>query len=298
MVYHYTTIETFYNMLASYKESEDKKHLVFWASNALNLNDSEELFLRADDILSVIRKIEERKENLKIPSHKKLSTICDQWWVPYLTSEHFKDDLNICNKDMEYTPYTISFSRQRDMLLMWTMYANNGNGICLAFEENKLIDNQLSFLPIADNVIYGNNSKMYTKVVRKLFNLYKKEILKENVINAIYQKKRLYIITMLWCIAPFIKNEAFKDEKEFRIAFYKDKSFSSKVYKRLTGRMNEINYVKVNIPLDSLNHIIIGPCADFTRTKDLLVENMKSCNIIRDYDNGFITQSKVPFRMY
>jgi hypothetical protein len=57
MVYHYTTIETFYNMLATYKSSEDKNHLEFWASSIFNQNDKEELSLTAADIMPVVKDI-------------------------------------------------------------------------------------------------------------------------------------------------------------------------------------------------------------------------------------------------
>lgn len=297
MVYHYTTIETFYNMLAAYRESEDKDNLVFWASNALNQNDSEELFLRADDIIALIRDLEEKGDFSNMPSYKKISTVQDQWWVPYLTMQDIKDDLNVCNT-LKYSPYTISFSHQRDTLLMWTMYANNGNGICLAFEEEKIVNEQPSVYAIADDVIYDKDPKCHTNVIEKYLILYHKEIEQETIINDIYNKKRLFLITMLWGISPFMKNEAFKEEKEFRIAFFRDPLNSPKVYKRLTGRLNEIRYIKVKIPLASLNHIIVGPCADYSRISSLIVENMKSCEISRDYDKGFIQPSRVPYRLY
>ena len=297
MVYHYTTIETLYNMLATYKSSEDKDYLVFWASNALNQNDSEELSIRKDDIISVIQEIEENDKDQSMTSLRKLSTVEEQDYIPLLNGCKIDIDFDDYTTNLNHTPYTISFSKQRDKLLMWAMYANNGNGICLAFDESKLSCQQNSLLALQGDVVYNNSKDSYKEVVQKLYDMYKKEIKNEYIINKVYATKRLYLTAMIWGISPFIKNKAFEGEAEYRIAFYKKDSEKISVYSRMTSRLNIINYVKANIPITALNHIVIGPCADYSHTKKLLADNLKSCGIVWDFEN-FIQASIVPFRNY
>ena len=297
MVYHYTTIDTFYNMLASYKEAENY-NLEFWASSILNQNDKEELSLNVGEIMPVLQRYEQSKEGESLTNLQKLTTVEEQWWVPMLTGHSVRGHLNKFFEDKENVPFTISFSKQQDTLLMWTMYANNGNGICLAFDEEEIVKGNAYRYSIADRVFYNKDPRHYEVLINKLYNMYKEEIKDETIINTIYQIKLRYWACMLMGISPFIKNAKFKDEEEFRVVYYKKSYDNPKVYSRLTSRQNIVDYIKVKIPIQALKYIIIGPCANYRRVKKLLVENMKSCNIERDYDKRFIRKSKVPYRIY
>ena len=61
MVYHYTTIEALYSILAKYNNSEDKDHFIFWASYILDQNDTEEMSLNIDDIRCILEDYEKEK---------------------------------------------------------------------------------------------------------------------------------------------------------------------------------------------------------------------------------------------
>lgn len=297
MVYHYTTVETLYNMLSAYKDSKDKDHLIFWASSALHQNDKEEMSLRYEDILKVILDIEELYTIRDLTYPKKLSFAKQLMWVPTLVGQKIDYSFDEFLRSTEFAPFTISFSHQKDKLLMWSMYGNNGNGICMAFDENQLICHQDYLQPMCDNVIYDReNSNSYRDIVKTFYDNYRQEIINEHTINIIYQAMRKYIMSALWAVAPFVKNEAFKDEDEYRIAYVKEENDKPKVYSRITGKLNVINYVKVKVPISALNHIIIGPCANYDATKQLLEKNMQSCNINKDYENNFIQKSVIPLR--
>lgn len=299
MVYHYTTIETFYNMLATYKGSDDKYHLEFWASSILNQNDKEELSITAEDIMPVMKEIEKSIKKTLLTDLKKLSTIDNQWWVPTLTGQNVKENMNEFFQNKYNIPYTISFSQNEDKLLMWAMYANNGNGVCLAFDENMIVNCNTYKFAVSDLVQYKKDSQYYKEIIKQYYDLYIQELGDENVINIIYQLKRRYWACILMGISPFFKNKAFEDEAEYRITYYVAGENIPPVFTRLTNRLNIINYIKVKIPLDALKYIIIGPCADFAHTKSLLIENMKVNGIVRDYDDGnFIRTSNVPYRSY
>ena len=297
MVYHYTTLESFYNMLSAYKAAEDKDYLLFWASNALNQNDSKELSLRTDDIISVIKRIE-NELNDNSTYLKKLSIIKELAFVESLSGQEIKNTLDESFRTIKNAPYTVSFSRNRDQMVMWAMYANNGNGICLAFDENKLKCQQPSSYSVSDDVIYDSNPIYYYDVIRAFYEMYHNEVNDEYILQGFYARKIKYLAAMLWTISPFIKDKAFRDEAEYRIAYLPISNDNQQVFTRLTNRMNVINYIKVKVPLAALKYIVIGPCANYRKAKTLLVENMKSCNIEKDYSNGFIRKSKVPYRIY
>ena len=292
MVYHYTTIETFYSMLANYKASEDKDNLIFWASNVLNQNDPKEMSLRYKDIIDVVRKIEEKKPYLH--GLKRLSTIKECEWLFEYSSENIEKKINKFCTDINYAPFTISFSHQLDKLLMWSMYASNGTGLCLAFDETQIQKDQSDLCLIQNNVFYGNNPDYYIDVVSKLYEMY---------LNAPFylddpgSQKGYFITKMLSGIAPFIKNKAYEDEQEYRLAYFKTSNDKPKVYTRLTNRLNVINYVNIRIPIAALQHIVIGPCANYLKARKLLIDNMKSCDIEREYKR-FVSKSKVPYRIF
>lgn len=294
MVCHYTTLETFYNMLATYKGSADKDYLTFWASNALNQNDISELSLRVKDIIAVVQDLE-KDMSLTI---KKMSTVIDEDWIPSLTGYKLKESFDDMLRNPKYSPYTVSFSKKEDSLLMWSMYGNNGTGVCLAFDPKKLVwpESQLQY--IADSVIYDKNPIYYRNIIEQYFEMYREEVEHNNLLQSIYVKKQKFLVSMLWHIAPFIKKKAFEDESEYRIAYYATNDGLTPVYTRLTNRLNVINFIKVKIPLEALNHIIIGPCANYRQVKKLLTENLRTCEIIRDSNNKFIRKSKIPYRVY
>lgn len=295
MVYHYTTIESFYSILANYKASEDKDNLIFWASNVLNQNDPKEMSLRLDDIISAVKLKE--KEKPELTELRKLSTVKDFEWLFGHTSENVEKNINKYCTDINYAPFTISFSHQFDKLLMWSMYASNGTGLCLVFDETQVKVKQPGLYLIRDNVFYDNNPSYYYNVVSALYEKYLEQYKDVLFLNSLEREKGVFLSTMLSGIAPFIKNKAYEDEQEYRLAYYKTSNDNPKVYSRLTNRLNVINYVEIRIPIAALKRIVIGPCANYRKVKKLLVENMKSCNIERIY-KSFVSKSKVPYRIY
>lgn len=295
MVYHYTTIETFYSMLANYKASEDKDNLIFWASNVLNQNDPKEMSLRLNDIISAVKQIE--KEKPQLTELRKLSTVKDFEWLFGHNSEKVEKNINKFCTDINYAPFTISFSHQFDKLLMWSMYASNGTGLCLVFDETQVKVEQPDLYLIPDNVFYDNNPLYYYNVVSALYEKYLEQIKDVLFLNGLEREKGVFLSTMLSGIAPFIKNKAYEDEQEYRLAYYKTSNDKPKVYTRLTNRLNVINFVNILIPIVSLQHIVIGPCANYRNVRKLLIDNMKSCGIEREYKR-FVSKSKVPYRIY
>lgn len=299
MVYHYTTIETLYNILASYKEAEDKEYFTFWASNALEQNDTEELSFSFKDLYEVLLQVEKnKKENGEDLSHKKLSEAIEWGKFENKNPNEIKDEIDKLVKDREQTPYTLSFSRQKDKLLMWSIYANGGNGICLAFNENKLTKIQAKMTCCIDNVKYNIKKNDLTNLVNQVYDAYLKSFEGDDIIslNKVFDEGTTYLRMMLGLISPFIKNKAFGDEKEWRIAFYKNKE--TNIFTRLTGNQNIVHYVKVGLPISALSKIIVGPCANYNNVVDLLQNEASSCGIAKMAKPEFYLKSNVPFRNF
>lgn len=207
MVYHYTTLDSFYSMLASYKASEDKDNLIFWASSALDQNDKKELSLRYDDIMKAVKMVEEQKKDL---------SFIDKISMIESTSLDYKKVRKIIDEFVhrkERVPFTISFSCNKDSLLMWAMYAKNGNGLCLVFDEKELVQIQPGIHLDPGKVVYDKDPNGYVNVVETYYDIYLHEIrgnryqLRDKTDN---QMKSL--ATMLIAISPFVKNKAFKYE--------------------------------------------------------------------------------------
>lgn len=299
MVYHYTTIETLYNILASYKEAEDKEHFTFWASNALEQNDSEELKFDYKDLREAILKVEKEKEENGISlSHKRLSNAVKWGWLNGMSTQEAVYEINRLLKDQSQAPYTLSFSYQEDKLLMWSIYANRGNGICLAFNEKELNSLQTGMMCVSDSVKYDKNTDNLTNIVGLLYDAYLKSFEKDKkvLLNKVNEEGTTYQRMMLGLISPFIKNKAFEDEKEWRLIFYKNKE--AKIFTRLTGNQNVIHYVKVGLPISALKKIIVGPCANYDKTIELLIKEASNCGLDKMTKQEFYIKSKVPYRHF
>ena len=299
MVYHYTTIDTLFSILASYKASEDKDYFTFWASNALDQNDTEELSLSIDDLRDVILEVEkEKEEKIRALPTVKLSQAL--YWVPIGKSLNMATDkLENFLKESPNTPFTLSFSRNKDSLLMWSMYANNGNGICLVFNLESLSSLQTNFLVISNKVIYDKEKTKYIEIVRLIYDDYLKQFEHDTTFcrDKIFNEGCHTYKTLLRLITPFVKNKAFEPEQEWRIIFY-GKNLNDLVYQRITGNMNIVHYIKVGIPISAIEKIIIGPCADYDRVMNLLLKEAKNCAIEKMSNSDFYVKSAVPFRVY
>ena len=221
MVYHYTTIDTLYSLLASHKASENKDYFTFWASSALDQNDAEELSLTIDDLYDVVLEVEkEREEKVKMLPTVKLSE--SLYWRPI--GEPFydvKEELADFFKESPNTPFTLSFSRNEDSLLMWSMYANKGNGICLVFDQDKLSSFQTDFFDTSNRVVYGKDKTNYIEIVRLIYDDYLKQFEQDTTFSRdkIFKEGFFTYKTLLRLISPFVKNKAFEQEQEWRIIF-------------------------------------------------------------------------------
>ena len=298
MVYHYTTIETIYSILASYKEADNKEYLTFWASNVLDQNDYSEMSLGFDELKESVLEVEKELEaEGRDISLIKLSEALRYSFLGGKDQNDVIEEVEDISGNIEKAPFTMSFSMLEDSLLMWSIYANKGNGVCLVFDENELDKFQTEMIVLQGNIRYGKTKENCKDLVKLHYEAYLSifEDMKPIIMNAVAYQGELAYKTMKELICPFIKNNSFRDENEWRVVFFRNRT--TKVFTRITSSLNTIHYIKIGVPLSSLKRIIIGPCADTQKVKDFLVSASKDCGIDKMSDPSFYATSNVPFRI-
>lgn len=272
-------MNTFYNMIEHslcYEKGDiHPKYITMWATHYAYQNDPSECQLFFDGLKKYI--------------------------ADYINKNHIK--LN--NKEQESIQrlyyglniFTISFSKQEDDLTMWRGYGQNGDGISLGFDFSKLpltlpmygadckerkylseseptflLQNEIKECEYVDS----NNIKIAEEVCDKtLKNIFNKDDRWKDVKQAIINNE----------YAPIYKHKKYEAEGEFRIV----KHQIMPQYRLADDKL--IPYIKVNVPVECLNRIIVGPCQSssevVTRTKSFLLT--KGINVE-------VTSSIIPYR--
>ncbi len=188
--------------------------------------------------------------------------------------------------------YSVSFCRSKDKLSQWRGYGNS-QGVCLEFDEKKLIDelnyDGLKFLH--KDVIYTDESstiEMNEKIISFFRGLEVSDIEFFDSFVAFVGACGLVEENI-----PFFKNKGFMEEEEFRFIFtplgelrnLKFRVSSYGLIPYLSMKMNE----GAKLPLKS---VIIGPSKDKHLMKTGLEMFLKSMG----YGHVEINFSSVPYR--
>jgi len=154
-------------------------------------------------------------------------------------------------KDKEGETYIVSFSRstivRSNRISPWLMYASNGRGVCLHFDYKKIEE------------IIGENKNMRICECKYC----DKDTIREKAKELRYQIKEQRdaqnekaLIKELLFTASTYKPKCWQEEKEYRIIQI------NKNPKYKVGRLGLVSYQEINIPLDALKTITIGPMAN------------------------------------
>lgn len=273
LLYHYTTMRTFYEMMEHslyYKKGEAQpKFLTMWATHYAYQNDPTECQLFFDGL----------KKAITDYTLKKGVVLGDEY------NECMEQSFQYLNL------FTISFSEQEDDLSMWRGYGQNGDGISLGFD--------FSGLP-SIRPMYALNDKEH-QCGSQMDDLLRSEIKKckyvdtdsiqvseevsRNLLNTNVKEHDMWT-DVKWLItiienAPIYKHYKYSVEKEWRII----KNHFMSEFRTVDG-CKIIPYMKVNIPIDCLKRIIIGPCqasaeavmniSSFLMTKGINIEVISS----------------------
>ena len=212
VLYHYCSVPTFYSII---------KNKSIWLSDISKSNDSEELHWYL----------------------KTFKEIIDSVWAKYLKERRKngnRDDANIIKKlrdeimtDAECErakSWAFCLSGKRDDLGQWRGYADNGSGIAIGFFSVPFTAAKQAWQDIKKPIYSSITNPRFGRVVygkNELENSFRDtpEFLKKNLLEwePPYAAFRIRdIIPELYKIAPFFKNEGFREENEWRIIYSVD----------------------------------------------------------------------------
>lgn len=287
MVAHYTTMEGFHGLLQHSEGAGKQLQLKFWASSIFAMNDPNELMYGYDVIWKWLPEIE---QDLKTPRNIRLSNI---WEYP---SSNIGTNYNEILKDSFYKykegPYLISFSHSVDSLPMFRWYSNDGQGVSIVFSYGKLKENDIHLYDVMYNTEKKTSAYTSYDMVKTIYKMYIKAITKNDNSDKTFSIMLEHLTLLSLVVAPFIKTSDYKNEGEVR--FSKLNKHAKNVLFRLSKNGNIIPYIIQEIPINAIEKIIIGPCADFLITKKMIELELLSKGV----DWIPIEKSKTNYRRY
>lgn len=272
LVYHYTNIDTLEKILA--KTSKENPTLTLRATHCNFLNDGSENTLGCMVLAKCIGQIE---EDLNLDEKYRISSLFNE---PRFINLAINDQRTFDDHaESEKSYYVISFSKDEDSLVMWSMYGNKGDGVALGFDTDGLVPIEEGDCSIAnylkgeclywtdlelskptldkDSKLYGSIKEIYSQMslldVRKALKvLYLNEVpdgLMDFVINETIAKNLISFCSI------FHKLGMWQNEHEYRVSM--TDPFKTQYYKSASGTY--IPYTEVAYPLKALKEIMIGP---------------------------------------
>lgn len=275
-LYHYTTTASLLGMLKDC--SRENPNLTMWATHCNYLNDRSE-FLLGRELCN--KAICEHAEELGIPDAEKIKNIINDSAVTSFTK-----DLCFGSSTSPQTigggyPYLFSLSRAKDSLPMWGLYAKDGNGIAVVFDEEAL---KKQFR--GKNCFYcqENDTSPIKKLIAKAYVTIIDPCLKQDDGIIIFGLQQVYTE-----LSSYIKHKSFEFEQEFRVIATESTHIS---FREKAGLI--VPYVEQKIPVKCIKGIIVGPTSDFGRMKEALTILLMNKDI--DICKIDIIQSEVPYR--
>lgn len=273
LLYHYTPLKTFHDIVRNVLDSkDDEKSFEFWASSSFCMNDIAE-FIHGYNVLKMLLPSFEDK----IEERLRLSQLESQTAIVGKSSNYVSKLIRDNAVIMERMPYVISFSFMPDYLPMWYMYADRGEGVCLGFEMDEIVEAGMYVWPVIYN--YEKIEKDYKDgvkcMIKDVYSDYLKRV--DNIKHDIYllwDEKMSAIRVMCTLLSPIFKHPAFDYECEYRLVQY---GCEDKVERRQTEKGTVISYAKIHIPFQALKKVIIGPCAD-SKASHAIHTELRSCD--------------------
>lgn len=267
ILYHYCTVETFFNIIASSR---------MWLSDVEKSNDYQECILCREYV------------NESIEKYLQGDTKAAKAWK------------HCYNEGVETSygtrTFAICFSESCDQLSQWRGYAQDGEGVAIGFDKTILERlNQISEYHIAfKQVIYDNIQEYAQEIIDDNI----KKLAYKGVGHVALELSRNYRMKF-----PFVKNKCFQEEREWRavicsqIGNYNipgsdEICFSKIKYRTAGGRL--IPYIEMNfenVKKDFIKEIWIGPKA-CVEIKD--VENfLNHSGYYENLENGYNSQEPI-----
>lgn len=268
LLYHYTSISTLLKILDI---SATAKLICFWATHAKYFNDPYEYNLA----ISLLKRSMYRYEVENSIQDKK--------------SKDFNKKAVSGFGYLAGYPFILSFSENKDDLIMWRTYGSDGKGIAIGLdkkilqeysESKEIINTRLLRCEYREDAILRGLTRYWTPVYDK--------------IDFTGGKTTLNSFRLLFDISNFgfsFKKSEYKNEREWRLC--KNEMKSENIFFLEKGGIL-IPYIKHFFPREIVKKIIVGPCVNKTITKESIENLLKARKYT--FDKNFIQMSKVPYR--
>jgi hypothetical protein len=275
ILFHYTT------PLGLLSISTSKK---IWATDLRFLNDKKEIQHSLDITHSIIKDFYKVNDTLK-------NTELNYEFIEFLRT----------NLGERWNPevYVVSFTEEGDLLSQWRGYCATG-GFSIGFDFkllSKIAKNYNSFL-----VPCVYDFKIQKQIVEELLVSYNKiynESLKYNSKNnpdELANKISNEFIICLLAIAPMLKHESFKEEKEWRIVNINLRRMPHVDIKFRANESNIIPYIEISLCQSDkeveFKKIFIGPVSINEYSKEAVSQLLRKSNV----PQNAIVLSSAPYR--
>ena len=207
MLFHYTSINALKGILCNPTSDQG---LCFWATRFDCFGDNQEYKLGIDAIKRLLPRLEERLQPDRRIAHS------------------FEYDEILKNITLPL-PYVVSFTNTNNSEFMWENYAEHGKGIVLALDDSQRIVNEYTKHLFLRSCWYNGeltDEELYKEIENEYFNAAFDLLggpLKTFAFTILAVFPQLFVSMigryLLSYVAPRIKGESFKDEKETRIIY-------------------------------------------------------------------------------
>lgn len=281
-IYHYTKPEKLLNIISN---------KTLRLSNVLYLNDKAEVSYAYELIVDLINETNSLKPEL---FNKVIEYFSDKY-------KHIVDGYNELYQQ-EY--YTISFSTDRDNLILWNNYSKEKTytGYNLGFDINDIMCDiyKKQYNAICGCIIY--NEKKQISIISAILKHWNKKY--ERTLNAPKYKKQARInrlndifyelIDILSLVSVFFKNNKFKDEKEYRIVIVNHSQHGKlpKPAKFVEKNGLFVPFIEYKFTKRALKSINIGP----TMNESIFYTSTNRMLLNFGYDKVDVKRSKIPLR--
>lgn len=250
--YHYCSLDAFLNIL---------KNKEIYLSDPLKMNDRLEISWHLKKLEDDYKKnaFDSIFERMKIRSRLNFS---------------IKDLLDILDSKGQKSIYISCFSEKADLLSQWRAYADDGKGISIGFDLDKL---QTSDNILIEKVIYRKSiveDETENDVERVADTI--RTIIEEKNITDPKKQIEIFLHELISELAKY-KNLSFKEEKEIRLIYCDDMKFEKIVnsynafrepwsekrlkhhFRTIRGGSDITEYVKLDFSPNFITNICIGP---------------------------------------
>jgi hypothetical protein len=281
-LFHYTSLSGFRGIIESNS---------FWVSKSNFLNDAEELYYINKIIGTSIEKLFKSIEETYNPEtvNSELAQLFERKLRE--SQEKFNNDINLD----DFEVYVLSLTGNEDSLALWYNYST-GDGYNLGFDTKELLnllgefsdDDNNEFFVAYGKVIY-NKEDQEQILHDALFNSFKNvyQFKDEYKLDEFENELPRLFFSIITACSIFFKQEAFRQEEEYRVAFTRRTKETEVNFREKNGIL--IPYISVHFE-DKLpiKKVTIGPKNNISVAKNGIEYFLRN----RGYDLQDITVDK------